>query len=131
MLHDFIVRLQKDLELKEPLTNQDDSSFALALDEDSVINITDSSPGFKIFSNLGPLPTVQHEDFFSMMLRGNLFGQATHFAALGLDESGNKVTLQYYHPNKPTYQEFHNAIEDFINVVDYWKSQIKSHPAVT
>lgn len=128
MLQEFIKKLQTELELKEPLTGEDDASFALALDE-SIINITESPPGFKIHCTLDTLPIQQQEDFLTMMLRGNLFGQATNFAALGLDESGNKVLLQYYHPNKPTYKEFHNAVEDFINTVDYWQGQIKSHPA--
>ncbi len=128
MLHDYIVKLQKELELKEPLGGENDSSFAIALDE-AVISISEEAPGFKISCTLDDLPSQQQEDFLTMMLRGNLFGQATHFANLGLDETGNKVTLQFYFSNKPTYQEFHNAVEDFINVVDYWKGQIKSHPA--
>lgn len=130
MLHDFIVKLQKELELKEPLVGDDESNFALALDE-SIINISEAAPGFKLSCSLEELPTQQVEDFLTMMLRGNLFGQATHFAVLGLDESGNKVILQYHYPNKPTYQEFHNAVEDFINVVDFWQNQIKSHPAAS
>ncbi len=128
MLHEFIVKLQKELELKDPLIGDDESSYAMALDE-AVINITESAPGFKLYCALEQLPGVQLEDFLTLMLRGNLFGQATHFSALGLDESGNRVLLQYYHPNKPTYKEFHNAVEDFINVVDYWQGQIKSHPS--
>lgn len=130
MLHDFIVKLQKELELKEPLVGDDEASFAIALDE-AIINITDSAPGFKISCTLQELPTQQVEEFLTMMLRGNLFGQATHFSVLGLDESGSKVMLQYYFPNKPTYQDFHNAVEDFINVVDFWENQIKNHPAAT
>ena len=130
MLHEFIVKLQKELDLKEPLGGANDAAFAIAL-EDSVINITEEPPGFKLYCYIDTLPTQQVEDFLTMMLRANLFGQATHYATLGLDETGNKVLLQYLHSNKPTYQEFHNAIEDFINVVDFWKSQIKNHPAPT
>ncbi len=130
MLQEFVTKLFKELELKEPPNLGSDSGFAIALD-DAVISITDSAPGFKIYCSLNALPTQQVEDFLTIMLRGNLFGQATHFAALGLDETGNKVLMQYYFPNKPTYQEFHNAVEDFINVVDYWQNQIKNHPATT
>jgi len=130
MLYDYIVKLQKELELKEPLGGAADSMFAISLDE-AVISISEDSPGFKLTCTLDDLPSQQQEDFLTMMLRGNLFGQATHFAALGLDETGNKVTLQYHYPNKATYQQFHNAVEDFINAVDYWIGQIKSHPAAT
>lgn len=128
MLHEFFKKLQTELELKDVQTSDDDSSFAIAFDE-SIINITDSPPGFKLTCTINTLPIQQQEDFLTLMLRGNLFGQATNFAALGLDESGNKVVLQYYHPVKPTYKDFHNAVEDFINTVDYWQGQIKSHPS--
>lgn len=128
MLQEYITKLQKELEFKEPLTGPEEGSYAIGID-DSVMLISEASPGFKISCTLDTLPIQQPEDFMTTMLRGNLFGQATHFAALGLDESGNKVTLQYHFPNKPTYQDFHNAVEDFINVVDYWKNQIKNHPA--
>ena len=128
MLYDFIVKLQKDLELKEPLGALSDSSFSLSL-EDSVVTIMDASPGFKLYCNLGPLPEQKLEDFFAIALRANLFGQSTHFSTLGLDETGNYVLLQFHYPKKATYQEFHNCVEDFINVVDFWKTQIKNHPA--
>src|SRR5262245_48568000 len=128
MLHEYIVKLQKELEPKEPLGGADDLTFSLSFDE-NVISIVDQAPGFRLSCNLGGLPSVQVEEFMSMMLRANLFGQATHFAALGLDETGNNVMLHYHHPQKASYQQFHNAVEDFINVVDFWKNQIKSHPA--
>jgi hypothetical protein len=130
MLYEYIVKLQKELELKEPLGGPNDDMFAIGVD-DAVININDDPPGFKLSCTLDTLPTQQVEDFLTMMLRGNLFGQATRFASLGLDESGNKVIMQYKHPIKASYQDFRNAMEDFINVVDYWKGQIKNHPAPT
>lgn len=128
MLHDFMAKLQKDLDLKEPLGGPDDSTYALAL-EDTIIAIMDKSPGFALSCNLGPLPSQEIEDFFTNMLRGNLFGQTIRYAALGLDETGNNVLLQYHFPQKTTYKDLHNAVEDFINVIDFWKRQINDHPA--
>ena len=129
MLKDYVKQLQKELELPEPAAGaEEDASFSLAL-EDSVISIIDESPGFKLYADLGYLPEQQLEDFLTIMLRGNLFGQATHFAALGLDESGKKVILQYLFENKPSYRDFHDAVEDFVNTVDFWNDQIKSHPS--
>jgi len=59
------------------------------------------------------------------LLRGNLFGQTTKGAYLGLDESGSKVTVQLYHPGEASYRVFLDGLEDFVNVVDFWKGELK------
>lgn len=127
MLYEHIVKLQLDLELKEPIGREGQERYNLLLDE-TTISIIDTPPGFRLTSNLGPMPGEKIEEFLISMLRGNLFGQATNQAVLGLDETGNNVLLQYFHPQSSNYREFHNAVEDFINTVDFWKKEIKGHP---
>lgn len=128
MLKDFVVKLQNELDLKEPLIGDDDSGFAIALD-DKVISIMESSPGFKLYCSLGYAPGEQIEEFYTNMLRGNLFGQTTRYSSLGLDETGNNVVVNYHFPLRPAYKDFRNAVEDFINVIDFWKNQIQNHPS--
>lgn len=127
MLYEYIVKLQKDLELTEPLGREGQESYGLLLD-DTTISITDSPPGFQLSATLGTLPAEKSEEFLSHMLRGNLFGQATHGAILGLDETGNNVTLQLNFPQKASYSDFKNAVEDFINTVLFWLSEMKNNP---
>lgn len=131
MLYEFVTKLQKDLELKEPLGSEGQDSYLLLLDETTAISIIDATPGFQLSAKLGKLPNEKVDSFLSHMLRGNLFGQATHKAVLGLDENGSTVSLRFYHPLKATYQEFFNAIEDFINTVLFWQEEIRSHPSPT
>ena len=130
MLYQHIQQLQKELDLKEPLGQEGQDSFSLQLDE-TQISISDSSPGFQLYAKIGALPKEKIEEFFSYMLRGNLFGQATHNAVLGLDETGTDVTVRYLNPQKCEYREFANAIEDFVNTVLFWQDEIKSHPSPT
>ena len=127
MLYEYIVKLQKDFELTEPLGQEGQESYGLLLDE-TRISIRDNPPGFQISATLGTLPTEKPEEFLTHMLRGNLFGQATHNAVLGLDETGNNIILQFNYPKKATYSEFKNAVEDFINTVIFWLSEIKNNP---
>ena len=130
MLYEYITKLQKDLGLTEPLGTEGQESYAILLD-DVRISIIDSPPGYQLTAVLGPLPTEKVETFLSHMLRGSLFGQATHNAVLGLDETGNNVTLQFYHPQKSSYQDFLNAVEDFINTVLFWLSEMKNNPTLS
>lgn len=127
MLYDFIVKLQTDLGLAEPLGREGQESYGLLLD-DTTISIVDTPPGFQLTATLGTLPIEKPEEFLSHMLRGNLFGQATHGAVLGLDETGTNITLQFNHPQKASYTDFKNAVEDFINTVIFWLSEMSNNP---
>ena len=128
MLQEFIPKLQKDLELKEPLGREGETGFALLLD-DTTITISEVESGFQLMATLGELPTELPELFYAKMLRGNLFGQATSGAILGLDEMGSKLMLRYYYPQKAAYRDFKEKLEDFINTIDFWKLEAKSHQA--
>lgn len=128
MFDEFKVKLQKDLELSEPLGGEGQESFSLLLD-DTAITIKNAPPGFQISATLGPIPSDYQELFFAKLLRANLFFQATAGAILGLDESGSELTLQYLHPVKATYRDFSAALEDFMNVIDFWKQEMIEHAA--
>jgi len=128
MLEEFMPKLQEDLKQQEPLGSSADGtpSFSLRLDE-TTITMSEVAPGFELFATLGELPSELQELFLVKMLRGNLFGQATYGACLGLDETGTKMVLRYTYPIKPTYRDFKERLEDFINIIDFWKAEVDSH----
>lgn len=126
MLEDFIPQLQKDLELTEPLVHDGEGSYAFLLD-DQTVTISKVAEGFQLMSTLGELPLLVPELFFVKMLRGNFLGQATAGAILGLDETGTRMLLRSYCPNKGDYRAFKETLEDFINTIDFWKSQKEAH----
>lgn len=129
-LYEYMVKLQKELELTEPLGSEGQEAFSFMLD-DTMITLTDSAPGFQLYAKIGPLPREKVEEFLSYMLRGNLFGQATHNAVLGLDDAASNVTLRYHCPQKMEYREFFDTIHDFVNTVLFWQDEMKSHPSPT
>lgn len=58
---------------------------------------------------------------------GNLFGQGTHKAVLGLTEDGNMLTLFKVVEYNIDYKQFRDALEDFINSVDFWREEALNH----
>jgi hypothetical protein len=126
MLDDIITKLQKELDLAGPLGGANAGSFALMLD-DIKVSIIETNPGFELAAVLGELPRPSPELFMAKMLRGNLFGQATEGAIVGLDETGTRITLRYYYPLSPTYRDLKEKLEDFMNVIDFWQGEVKRH----
>ena len=57
------------------------------------------------------------------MLHGNLFGIGTRGAVLGASIDGNLLTLSKEVEYTPDYKEFKDLVEDFINMVDYWREE--------
>lgn len=125
MMQNYVEKLQQELELKEPLVSEGGGRWQLFFGE-VTISIIDLSPGFQLQASLGELPPDKSEALMTSLLRGNLFGQTTKAAYLALDESGSKVIVQLYHPGEANYRAFLDGLEDFVNVVDFWKGELKS-----
>lgn len=124
MFKEHIQRLLKELSIEggEPLP-QELSSYTLDIDGVRV-NMTDTPPGIEYTATLGYLPDENVEEKLILLLRGNFLGQATRRAYLGLDESGKQVLATMSIPTVRSYKEFQDMLEDFANVVNFWKSQV-------
>lgn len=125
MIEDIFRKLQQELELTGKIGGS--GTFAIALD-DTTVTIAESPHGIEFAATLGNHPTEYPELFFAKMLRGNLFGQATMGAILGLDESGERLVLHSLIPDiKAPYVQVKEKLEDFLNAVDFWKNEIVLH----
>ena len=124
MLDPFIQMLTKELEIEGSLATQMPGVFRFPLEEDLVILISDTPPGFILTCNLGQAPTANQEEFYTRCLMGNLFGQGTKGAVIGLTEDGERVTVSQHVNYHADYKDFRDILEDFINTVDFWKSEI-------
>lgn len=60
-------------------------------------------------------------------MKANLFGQGTLGAALGLEPEQNLLTLSLELPYDMDYRHFKESVEDFTNIVDYWKVEVDTH----
>ena len=60
-------------------------------------------------------------------MKANFLGQGTGDATIGLDENENFLTLSLVLPYDMNYKMFKDALEDFVNYLDYWKEELIRH----
>jgi len=124
MIDNFIRDLSKDLDLDQEL-QLINNSYTIPLEEDLSFNITPIESGFMLTATLAPLPTDNKDRFFEHILHGNLFGQGTRGAVLGLNDEGTLLTLSKIVDYNVDYKGFRETIEDFINIIDFWREEAR------
>jgi hypothetical protein len=124
MFYDNLVKFLKELNVEGASSIARDAP-SISFESDGVlITITDAPPGMEISATLGELLPEGIEEAFSKLLRGNLLGVTTKKPCLGLDETGKKVSITSSIPTVRSYREFRDAIEDFVNSVAFWKTEL-------
>ena len=123
MFYDHLIKLLKELNIEGLGSIARDSPFISLQLEGIPITITDSPPGIEISAVIGKAPLENQEAIYTKLLRGNLLGQATRKACLGLDEAGENIVLSASIPSIRSYREFKDSIEDFVNAVMFWKEE--------
>jgi Tir chaperone protein (CesT) family len=121
-IEQLVERLAKELEL-EKIPSSGAGVFTLPLEEDLRVIISTSSQGLVLDCTLYPCPKERQEIFFTKVLLANLMGQGTKGAIIGLDEEAEKLTLHLETDYQVEYKEFRDIIEDFLNVVDFWREE--------
>ncbi len=124
MFHDHIVKLLKELNADGAASLPRDLSTISLECNGTIIAMTDSPPGLELSATLADAPIENAEALFTKLLRGNFLGQATKKACLGLDEEAKHVVISASIPAIRSYREFHDAIEDFVNTVAFWKQEV-------
>lgn len=119
----FMKQLSYEMELATPLQSQEGGSYVLPIDEETRITMSKVDQGILFSSDFVDCPTLKKESFFENLLMGNLFGQGTSNAVLGLNETGDKITLTRFLDDSASYRDFSETFEDFINTIDFWKQE--------
>lgn len=121
-LNMYLQEFLQELEIKEPLPQDVPGVFTLPLDDGLSIILTSQPEGFALFCTVVPVPK-QEEAFYTQALLANLFGQGTKGAILSLSEEGRMLTLSRNIDYDVSYKEFKEILEDFINIVDFWREE--------
>jgi hypothetical protein len=121
MITEFIEELSKELEGRIP--KDDSGNYKLPLEEGVNIMMTSLPKGFSFFCSFAQTPKTNRDALLTSMLHGNLFGQGTRGAVLAISEDGNRLILSKIVDHATDYKEFKETLEDFINMVDYWRSE--------
>jgi hypothetical protein len=127
MLNQFIHQFAEEMDLP-PIPSIGPGTYSLPLEPGLSITLT-SMPQGEIFlsSTIAACPKSNQEYFYMQMLLGDLFGQGTRGAVLGINPEGTQLTLSLIVDYNIDYKGFKETIEDFINVIDYWRDEARSY----
>jgi hypothetical protein len=123
MLDTFIQEFAREMEIGHSLPISASGTFELPLDEGLSVQIEAIPEGFKLFSNIAVVPETNKETFLQNVMLGNLFGQGTHGAVLGMSEDGSQLTLSKKIDYTYDYSKFRETLEEFINTIDFWRDE--------
>ena len=123
MLDTYMSQLQKEMNLPRSLQGEIPGIYTLPLEDDLKVSLSSIGNGIAFQCNLMKCPKGNEEELYTHALLANLFGQGTDGAVLGLSENGKLLTLSREINDPVKYKEFKEILEDFINVVDFWRQE--------
>lgn len=123
MLTDYMAQLAKEMDT-EPFYQEPPGTYIIAFGNDLTITVTQPlGTGINFSASVVSIPKDQQDALFAQALLGNLFGQGTKGAILGLNSQGTQLTLSKVLDYNIDYKEFKNEFEDFINACDFWHDE--------
>lgn len=124
-LDQLIENLAAELKLLAIPQKDKNGCYQIPINPETTISAKNLDPGVFIYTKILPLPKEGNKEaLFIHLMKANLLGQGTGGAAIGIDESEKFFTLSFSLPLVLNYKMFHEALEDFINYIDYWKEEI-------
>lgn len=91
------------------------------------IEVKPLDSGVYLYSTICPCPNVKKEELFIQLMKANLFGQGTMGSTIALKSNENLLTLSLGMPYDMEYRAFKGALEDFANIVEFWREEIDRH----
>lgn len=126
-MEDHLEELCKDMNLDPELEKSEEGFRKFPLNEALTIEVKMLEPGVLFYSPIAECPEKKQEELFILLMKANLFGQGTFGGAIGYEREENLLTLSSAFPYEMKYLAFRDALEDFANVVDYWKGAVNRH----
>ena len=127
MLQQLLKTLAEELEMDEAPKKAEDGLYYLALNPQLSVTFKELEPGIALWGRIGPCPLVKREDLFILLMKANFLGQGTGGSTIALDENENFLTLSLVLPYDMNYKIFKDALEDFMNYLDYWREELIRH----
>lgn len=124
---DYLNELCEDLQIDPHLQKSGAGFYLLPLTESVKIGIKLLDPGVFFYSPIAPCPEIKCEELFIYLMKANLFGQGTLRATIGIEPQENLLTLSRAMPYDMNYRAFREALEDFTNMIDYWRGEVQRH----
>lgn len=122
-LDDYMKQLSYEMGLDDPLKVEISGNYLLPLDDQTSISIGRSQQGISFTTTVTDLPAFRRGELIHEMMDANLFGQGTINGILALDARGKQIILSRHLDHEVSYGEFNEILEDFVNLVDFWKEE--------
>ncbi len=124
-LEKLIKMLAAELKLPELPQKDKNGCYQLKINPSLTVSAKELDPGIFVHSQIIPVPKEGNKEaLFIHLMKANLLGQGTGGAAIGIDSSEEFFTLSQTLTFEVTYKAFHEALEDFLNYIDYWKEEV-------
>lgn len=127
MLEKHLEQLRADLELEAVGQKDKNGFYPLQLPPDTALSLKELDPGIYLTSPLILCPADKKESLFIHLMKANFLGMGTGEAVIGLDNEEKFLTLSRTIPYDINYKSFKEAIEDFVNYLDFWQQEVKRH----
>ena len=129
MLQRHLNQLIEELQLGSVPSLDGQKGYSLQVGK-FLVALKDLDPGVYFFAKIASVPEQKKEEFFIYLMKANFIGQGTGGSTLGLAEDESFLTLSLTLPYELGYLAFKEALEDFINFVDYWKRETEAFAQV-
>jgi hypothetical protein len=125
MIEQFVEQLFAELGLRGSPVFEKDESLKVMIGA-FPIEVTKLDPGVHLAATVAPLPTKDREDFLLKVMEANFLGQGTGGGVLGLREDESCLTLSLSLPYEMSYRSFKDAVEEFVNFLEYWNKETQT-----
>lgn len=129
MLDDFIKQLGQELEMQEFIRMKESQVYSLEFANETHIEISSFGfdKGLLFRADICPCPQSSPDVFFNKVMAANLFAKETEKSIIGLNPEGNLLTLSFELNYSKNYIEFRDALENFINIINVWRTEASQH----
>lgn len=127
-VQEWLNQLAEELNLGEALVLDDKNQCFLMFDENMLVEMEfrTNKKTFSLKSNLGNVNEAKVKKIYPKLLEANTQWQETNGATLGLQQYSEKVLLTQNMPTESCdYYLFYQALENFVNTIEYWIKKLK------
>lgn len=106
--------------------NEAEGYYVINVSQGVEVWARDLNPGVFFKSILFPLIRPKdREDFFIYLGKANFLGQGTGGAVISLDAEEKLLTFSLCISYDINYRIFRDKLEDFVNYLEFWRSELK------
>lgn len=106
--------------------NEAEGFYLLQVPENIEVWVRELNPGVVMRSVIAPIPRLKNgEDFMIYLSKANFLGQGTGGSVISLDMEEKFLSFSLCLGYDINYKTFRDALEDFVNYLDFWRSELK------